>query len=98
MNPVETSQTLFLVGSSVLFGDDIFGITSKLISFHVSSVPDEVLEEFVAVLLAYDDASRLDDIFDILDKFAAFGAESVLVDRGIIEDIFQRVVDLIVVR
>lgn len=82
----------------MFFGGDIFGIPFKLISFNVSSVPDEVLEELVAVLLAHDDASGLDDVSDVLNKFLAFGTKLVLVDRGMIADVFQRVVDLSVVR
>ena len=61
-------------------------------------MPDEVLEELVAILLVHDDAGGLDDIFDVLNKFATVGAKLILVDRGMIEDVFQRVVDLSVVR
>lgn len=60
-------------------------------------MPDEVLEELVTVLLLHDDASGLDDISDILNEFATFGTEFVLVDRGMVEDVIQRVVDLSVV-
>jgi hypothetical protein len=90
---------LFLVSGSVWLrvGESVFGIPFKPVGFNVSSVPDEVLEELVAVLLVDDDAGGLDDIFYILDEFATFRAELVLVDRGMVEDIFQRVVDLGVV-
>ena len=60
-------------------------------------MPDEVLEELIAVLLLHNDASGLDNIFDILNESATFGAELVLVDRGMAENVFQRVVDLSVV-
>ena len=60
-------------------------------------MPDKVLEELVAILLAHDDASGLDDIFEVLDEFATVRTKLVLVDRGVVEDIFQRVVDLGVV-
>ena len=97
---IKNRQTLFLVGSSVwlVFGEDIFGITFKPISFNVSSMPDEVLEELVTILLVHDDASCLDDIFGVPDKLATFGTELVLVDRRVLEDIFQGVIDLSVVR
>jgi hypothetical protein len=99
INIAKNSQTLFLISSSVwlLFGEGIFGIPFELVGVNVSSVPNEVLEELVAVLLLHDDASGLDDIFDILNKLATFGTELVLVDRGMVEDVFQRVVDLSVV-
>ena len=90
---------MFLVSSGVwlVFWEDVLGVAFKLVGFNVSSVPNEVLEEFVAVLLLYDDASGLDDILNVLNKFATFGTELVLVDRGMIENVFQRVVDLSVI-
>jgi hypothetical protein len=65
---------LFLVSGSVWLrvGESVFGIPFKPVGFNVSSVPDEVLEELVAVLLVDDDAGGLDDIFYILDEFATF--------------------------
>jgi len=95
----KNSQTLFFISSNVwlLFGENVFGIPFKPVAVNVSSVPNEVLEELVAVLLLHNDASGLDDIFGILNEFATFGAKLVLVDRGMIEDVFQRVVDLSVV-
>ena len=50
-------------------------------------MPNKVLEELVAVLLLHDHPSGFDDIFHILDELATFGAELVLVDRGMIEDV-----------
>ena len=82
----------------MVLGEDIFGVPLEFIGFNVSSVPDEVLEELVVVLLVHDDAGGLDDIFDVLNKFATVGAKLVLVDRGMVEDVFQRMVDLSVVR
>jgi len=97
-NITKNSQTLFLVTSvGFVLWEDIFGIPFEFTGFNVSGVPDEVLEELVVVLLVHDDASGPDDILDIPNKFATFRAELVLVDRGMIEDIFQRVVDLSVV-
>ena len=92
-------QTLFPISSSVwlLFGEDIFGVSLKLVGINVSSVPNEVLEELVTVLLFHDDASGLDDILGILNKFTTFGTELVLVDRGMAENIIQGVVNLSVV-
>lgn len=60
-------------------------------------MPNEVLEELVAVLLLHDDASGLDDVLSILNEFTTVGTKLVLVDRGMVENIFQRVVDLSVV-
>ena len=60
-------------------------------------MPNEVLEELVAVLLLHDDASGLDDVLGILNEFTTVGTKLVLVDRGMVENIFQRVVDLSVV-
>jgi len=90
---------LFPISSSVwlVFGEDVFGITFEFVGVNVSSVPYEVLEELVAILLLHNDTSGLDDILDILNKFATFGAEFFLVDRGMVENILQRVVDLSVV-
>ena len=99
INLARESRTLFLISSGVclLFGENVFGIPFKLVSVNVSSVPDEVLEELVAVLFVHNDASGLDDILGVLNKFATLGTELSLVDRGMIEDVFQRVVDLSVV-
>jgi len=97
-NVDRSSRTFFLVRDvGLILGEGIFGIPFKLIGLDVSSVPDEVLEELVAVLLFHDDTGGLDDIFDVLNEFATIGAKLVLVDRGMIEDIVQRVVDLSVV-
>ena len=98
-NVTKRAQTFFLVSSNVgpVLWEDIFGIPFKPIGFNISSVPDEVLEEFVAVLVLHDDTSGLDDISNVLDEFLTFGTKPVLVDRGMIEDIIQRVVDLSVV-
>ena len=60
-------------------------------------MPNKVLQELITVLLFHDDACGLDDVFDILNELATFGAELVLVDRGMVEDVVQRVVDLGVV-
>lgn len=81
----------------LLFGEGIFRIPFKLVGVDVPSVPNEVLEELVTVLILDDDASGLDDIFDILNELATFGTEFALVDRGMVEDIIQRMVDLSVV-
>ena len=98
-NAADSWQTFFLVSSGVglALRKDIFGVPFEFIGFNVPGVPDEVLEELVAVLLVDDDASGLDDIFDVLNKFATVGAKLVLVDRRMTEDVFQRVVDLCVV-
>jgi len=90
---------LLLIGSGVwlLFGEDIFRVPFELVGVEVSSVPDEVLEEFVTVLFLHDDASCLDDIFDVLNQFTTFGTKLVLVDRRMVEDIVQCMVDLGVV-
>ena len=90
---------MFLVSSGVwlVFWEDVLGIAFKLVGFNVSSVPNEVLEELVAILVFHDDASGLDDILNILNKLATFGTEPLLVDRGMVENIFQSVVDLSVV-
>lgn len=92
-------QTLFFISSGVwlLFGEDIFWITFQFVGVNVTSVPYEVLEQLVVVLVLYDDASGLDDIFEILNELSTFGAELALIDRGMVESIVQRVVDLSVV-
>jgi len=97
-NIAKSWQTFFLVGSvGLILRKDIFRVRFKFIGFNVSSVPDEVLEELVAILLVHDDARGLDNIFDVLNKFATVGTKLVLVDRGMSENIFQGVVDLSVV-
>ena len=90
---------MFFIGCGIwlIFGEDVFGIAFKPVWINVPGMPDKVLEELVAILLAHDDASSLDDIFEVLDKFATIRTKLVLVDRGVVEDIFQRVVDLGVV-
>lgn len=92
-------QTLFLISSDIrlLFGEDVSGVSFELLSVNVSGMPNEVLEELVAILLLHNDTSGLDDVLDILNKPATVGTELVLVDRGMVENIFQRVVDLSVV-
>lgn len=89
-------RTLFLIGGSVwlLFGEDIFRVSFKLVRIDVSSVPDEILKKLVAVFFLHNDASGLDDILNILDKFATIRTELILVDRGIFENMVQRVIDL----
>ena len=93
------SQTLFFISNYVwlLLGEGIFWIPFEFVGVNVSSVPNEVLEELVAVLLLHDQSSGLNDIFGILNKFAAFGTELVLLDRGMVEDVAQRVVDLSII-
>lgn len=81
-----------------MVGEDVLRVTLEPTGVNVPGMPDEVLEEFVAILLLDNDASGLDDILHILNEFATFGAEFILVDRGMVEDIFQRVVDLSVTR
>jgi hypothetical protein len=44
-----------------------------------------------------NETGSLDDVFGILDKFTAIGAELVNVDWGMIENVFQSVINLIVV-
>jgi len=92
-------QTLFFISGGVwlFFRENVFGIPFELIGINVPSVPDEVLEELVVVFILHNDAGGLDDIFNILNKFATVRTKLVLVDRGMVEDIFQRVVDLGVV-
>ena len=99
INIVKKWQTLFLVGSDVwlLFGENVFGIAFKLVIVNVSGVPNEVLEELVAILLLHNEASGLDDILGILDELTTFGTKLVLVDGGMIENVFQGVVNLSVV-
>ena len=97
-NVARSWRTLFLLRSVGLVSrEDIFRVSFKLIGFDISSMPDEVLEELVAILLVHDDAGGLNDIFDVLNKFATVGAKLFLVDRGMTEDVFERVVDLSVV-
>jgi hypothetical protein len=90
---------LFLISSAAWlpFREEVFGVPLKLVGFNISSVPDEVLEKLVAVLLVHDDSGGLNDIFDILDELATLGTKLVLVDRGMIDDVFQCVVDLSIV-
>ena len=57
-------------------------------------MPDEILKKLVAVFFLHNDASGLDDILNILDKFATIRTELILVDRGIFENMVQRVIDL----
>jgi hypothetical protein len=99
MDIAKNSRTLFLISSGVwlLFWEDVLRVSFKLVGVNVSGMPNEVLEELVAVLILHDDASGLDDILGVLNKFATFGAELVLVDRRMVEKIFQRVVDLSIV-
>jgi len=99
MDTTKNRRTLFLIGGSVwlIFWEDILGVSFELVGINVSSVPNEVLEEFVAVLLLHHDASGLDDVLGVLNEFTTIGTELFLVDRGMVENIFQRVVDLSVV-
>lgn len=96
---VEGLRTLFLITGSVwlLFGKGIFRVSFELVGIDVPSVPDEILEKLVAVFFLDNDASGLNDVPDVLDKFATVGTELVLVDRRMVENIVQRVVDLGVV-
>lgn len=74
---------MFLISGGVwlIFWEDILRVSFKLFSVNVSSVPNEVLEELVAVLLLHDDASGLDDVLGVLNEFTTVGTELVLVDR-----------------
>jgi hypothetical protein len=92
----EDLRTLFLIRGSVwlLFGEGVFGVSFKLVGIDVSSVPDEILEELVAVFFLNNEASGLDDVLNVLDKLATVRTELVLVDRRMVENIVQRVVDL----
>ena len=93
-------QTLFFIGGDIwqLLGKGIFGIPFQLIDVDVASVPDKILEELITVLLVHNNAGGLDDVFDVLNEFATFGTELLLVDRGMVEYVVQRVVDLGVIR
>jgi len=99
MGTTKNWRTLFFVSGSVrlVFWEGVLGVSFKLFGVNVPSVPNEVLEELVAVLFLHDDASGLDDVLGVLNEFTTFGTELVLVDRGMVENVFQRVVDLSVV-
>ena len=96
---IDESPTLFIISSSVwlILREDIFGVPFEPVCVDVSGIPDEVLEELVAVLILHNDASGLDDFVDILNELATFGTKLLLFNKGMVEDIVQHVVDLSVV-
>ena len=60
-------------------------------------MPDKILEQFVSILLQHHETGGFDDVLGILDEFTTIGAQLIDIKRGVVEDIFQRIVDLIII-
>lgn len=75
---------------------DLIGVFLCAIGIDIFGVPDELLEELVVVLLEDDLAGGVDDIAGVLDQLAARGRERLGVDGGVVEDVLEGVVDLLV--
>ena len=65
---------------------------------YITGVPDEVLKEFIGILLLHDETGGFDDIAGILDKSLSIGRQLVDVNGFSISEIRQRLVDLGVIR
>lgn len=83
---------------AIINGQNVVGALLRLVELDVAGIPHEVLEEFICVFLGDDQASGLDDVASVLDELAAIGRELGLVDGGVVEDIFEGTVDLLVIR
>ena len=64
----------------------------------MAGMPDELLEELVRVLLFDHDAEGLDDFARVVDKFAAFRRELILVNGRVVFDVLEGLIDLLVGR
>lgn len=62
-----------------------------------TGIPHEFLEELIVILLLYHLACRFYNVADILNELLAIGRELVDVDKGVITDVGEGVVDLFVI-
>lgn len=66
----------------------------QLIGVDSLSVPDEILEKLVGVLVLHDQASSVDYFARVLDQSSALRREFVDIDGRMLSDISQCLVDL----
>ena len=67
--------------------------TSKVL---VVGIPQEVLEDLIRILLLNHEAASLNDIAAILNEFLAVWRELSLIHDRVVENIFERSIDLLV--
>lgn len=77
-------------------GYDFRGVFLGGADINLASVPDEVLEKLVCILLLDDQLSSLNNITGILNEPLAFGREGMNVDWRMFQDIVKGIVDLLV--
>ena len=76
--------------------DDLVRVLLCTADVNIAGVPDEVLEEFIGVLLLDDETRGVDDVTGILDQLLAIVGELPGVDRGVLENVCEGAVDLLV--
>ncbi len=80
----------------LVYGSDLLRILLRLIEIDVAGVPDEILEELVGVLLLDHETRGLDDIPGIIYQTLAVGRKLPGVDRGVLENVVEGAIDLLV--
>jgi hypothetical protein len=66
----------------------------EVLSVDIAGMPNEVLEQFIGVLLLDHHASCADDLAGILDELLSLRRELVDVDGGVVKDMLKSLVDL----
>jgi hypothetical protein len=96
----ETTHTLaaIIFDFRLVNGKDFIWTFPRATEVHTACIPQEVLEQFVWILLPNNDAGSLNDIATVLDKFTTLRRKLILIYGRLFEDISQGGVNLAVGR